>query len=214
MVNRLCAVALLLGLQTACSTLATLHGARTLEPGEVQVGVAASVQHGNNPLATVLPFFPQLELAGRYGIRQDLDMGLRVFLFGGGGDLRYRFFRSERFDLAVAPATAFFYLPTLGGSAELRAPVLGEVQLGKHLSVGGGPSLVLRDQWNRVKVGGDSGLQSRVDVYAGAGGRLEFHGWPIVLGFTTDLYAQPARAAGLAWSAGVDLALRNPKKKE
>jgi hypothetical protein len=51
-------------------------------------------------------------------------------------------------------------------------------------------------------------------VYAGAGGRLEFHGWPIVLGLSTDLYAQPARAAGLAWSAGVDLSLRNQKKKD
>jgi hypothetical protein len=214
MVKRVLGLALLLALQTACSTLATLHGARTLEPGTVQVGVAASLQHGNNPLATTLAFFPQLELAARYGVREDLDVGMRAFLFGVGGDMRYRFFRSERLDFATAPGVTLFYIPTVGGSAELRSPVLGELQLGEYFSVAGGPALVLRDQWNTLKLADERGLQSRVDVYAGGGGRLEFHGWPIVLGFTLDLYAQPARSAGLAWSAGVDLALRNKKKEE
>ncbi|MEQ1572474.1 MAG: hypothetical protein ABMA64_43035 [Myxococcota bacterium] len=196
-----------------CSSLATLHGARTLDPGEVQVGVAASVQHGNNPLTSELAFLPQLELAARVGVDEDVDVGMRAYLVGAGGDVRYRFHHSDTFDLATAPGLDLFYLPTVGGSAQLRTPVLGEWIVSRSFSVGGGPALLLRDQWNRVKVEGETGTSARLDVFLGGGGRLQVLAGPVVFGAALDVYAQPARRAGPAWSAGVDLALRTPPKR-
>jgi hypothetical protein len=197
-----------------CSTLATVHGARTLAPGEVEAGVAISLQKSANPVGSSLAFTPQVELVGRYGVADDVDVGLRAYLLGGGADVRYRFLSRGRWDFAVAPGLDLFYLPTLGGSMGLRTPVLGEVQLGDRMAVSGGPSLLLRDQWNRVALGDASGVQSRIDAFAGGGLRWEWHGKPVVFGVSGDLYAQPVRASGLAWSAGLDLGLRQPERAE
>ena len=212
---KLASLATALALATACSTLSTLHGARTLDPHESQVGFALSVQHGASPLGNVLAL-PQVEVAARYGVKPDVDVGFRVYLLGVGADVRYRFFSSEKLDLATAPGIDTFWIPGAGGaagqgSAELRAPVLAEVQLGRAFSIGGGPALLLRDQWNSVTAGDVHGLQSRVDVYAGGGARVELHGKRVALGVSSDVYGQPSRSSGAAWSIGLDLSFRHPK---
>jgi hypothetical protein len=213
-VRRILGLATLVSLATACSTLSTLHGARTLEPHQTAVGFGISLQHASNPLGNVLPAFPQVELAVRWGLVPDVDVGFRAYLLGLGGDVRYRFYHDDRLDLAVAPGLDAFYFPSQGGSANLRAPLLGEVQLNRTFSLGGGPALMLRDQWNQVALGDAKGLTSRVDVYAGGGARIEAHGPYVAVGLSTDLYAQPARVAGLAWSAGVDLSFTHARRSK
>lgn len=203
-------IALLLALGTACSTLSTLHGAEPLAKGKHEFAVGMSLQTGSNSLSYAGVPIPQLEFAGRWGLGQDVDFGFRAWLLGAGFDARYRFWHDERHHLAIAPAIGGFYLPTVGGSVELHAPVLGQVDLARWAKLSGGPRVVMRDQINPVAMpSGDKGRIARIDVFAGGGARLELAlGRRAWIGFTTDVYAQPARHAIPGWSLGLDFAFR------
>lgn len=209
----LVAAGLLLG--TACSTLATMEGARTLEPGQAQVGGGLSLQHGASPLSYSGVPIPQVEIAGRVGVAPDVDVGLRAYLLGMGFDTRYRFWQGGRWHLAVAPGLFGAWVPALTGtvagqgSVELRTPVTAEVVLSDAWSVSFGPRLVLRDQWNSLAVAGGRGAVSRLDVFAGGSARVELRARRLVVGLSGDAFAQPARHGGLGWSAGVDLGFRS-----
>lgn len=206
-------VAALLGLGAACSTLSTLHGARTLEPGQVQAGVGLTLQRGANPLSNAGLPLPQAEVAVRVGVSPDVDVGARLYLLGTGFDVRYRFFQQDRLHLAVAPGLSGFWLPISDlarqGSVEVVAPLVAEYALKPWLAVSAGPRVVLRDQFNGIKdetLG--KGRTSRLDAFTGGGARLEVHTGRLVLGLAGAALAQPARRGGLAWSAGLDIGLR------
>ncbi|MBN2800013.1 MAG: hypothetical protein JXX28_12790 [Deltaproteobacteria bacterium] len=213
---RLGAVAALLGAGTACSTLSTLHGARTLDPGQTQVGVALSVQQGGNALSNAGIPLPQTELALRVGLAEDVDVGARLYLLGAGMDARYRFYHQGRWHLAVDPGISGFWIPIGGlakqGSVETQVPVIAELELGDNSSWSLGPRVVLRDQFNGIDDDAlGAGSVARLDVFAGAGTRLELRHRRLVLGVSGDLLGQPARHGGPAWSAGVDFSLKRPK---
>jgi hypothetical protein len=216
--RRVLLLAVVLALQTACSTLATMEGAKPLAKGQAQVGMGLSLQVGGNPISYAGVPLPQLELAGRVGVAEDVDVGLRLYLLGAAFDTRYRFWHRDRLHLAVAPGLSGFWIPAVGGtasgqgSAELRVPVTAEVDVAKWLSVSGAPRLLLRDQWNSVSFAGvGSGASSRLDVYTGFGARGELHVRRFVMGLSGDVFLQPARSGGLAWSVGLDFGLRGKK---
>lgn len=211
--TRLLVPGLLLLLGVGCSTLSSLSGARTLEPGQAQVGLALSAQRGGSPLSYAGFPLPQAELVGRIGVSEDFDVGFRSYLIGAGFDARYRFYRGERVHLAVAPGLAGAWLPPFAGvgvgSVDLRAPVVGEVEISRLLSVSGGPQLILRDQWNSISTPElGRGTSARLDVFAGGGARIQMHPGRLVLGIAGDVYAQPVRFGGTSWSVGIDVGLR------
>lgn len=201
-----------------CTTLSTLEGARTLEPGQLQVVGGLSLQRGGNPLSYAGIPIPQLEVAGRYGVAPDLDLGFRLYMLGLGTDVRYRFIHEGDLHVAVTPGLYGFWLPGAGsgqGSIEVRTPLTAEYELTEVVSVAGGPRLVLRNQWNSIddpEIG--RGSATRLDVFAGAGGRLELHPKRLVVGFGLDLYGQPTRYGGLSWSAGVDFGFRSRSRAD
>lgn len=209
MTARLSLFAAALLLSTACSTLATLHGAQPLPKGRSEITVAASAQTGSNALSYAGFPIPQLELAGRFGLADDLDLGLRVWMIGAGFDFRYRVWHDGNKHLAIAPAFGGFYLPGAGGSFEVHAPVIGELELARWASVSGGPRVVVRDQINAVRISDEHARVARIDVFAGGGSRLELAlARRVRLGFSVDVYAQPARHAIPGWSLGLDVAFR------
>lgn len=198
----------------ACSTLSTIDGARTLDRGQTQWKLALSEQYASNGLSTA-GALPQVEVAYRRGIAEDFDAGLRFYLLGVMADARYRVVHEGRWHVAVNPAVGVFAIPTLGGSLDVRTPVIAEYEVTPWFSVAAGPKAILRTPWNSVDLGdGKRTVQGRFDVFAGGALRLELRLRRFSLGVSGDLYGQPARASGAAWSIGVDLALRGRKKAE
>ena len=212
--KRLCLAIAALALGTACSTLSTIHGARTLEPGQVEVGFATSLQRGGNPITIGTIPLPQPELALRFGLRDNMDLGWRLYPVGAQVDLRYRFYHQDNLHVAFDPALGALWVPlyggTLGGqgSVTVRAPVIAEYEIGPYSSIMGGPTLILRRQRNAIEAPGIEGARlTRLDAFAGGGVRYEVHPKQIVLGASFDLYAQPARHAGPAFSVGLDFGI-------
>ena len=193
-------------LALSCTTLHTVDGARTLEPKEVQVSVAGSVQGNQNgfSVATGIPV-GQGEAAVRVGLVEDLDIGTRVYIGGVYTDLRYRFARAGAWDLAVAPGMGGLFLPVPNysvGTLDFRAPLRAERDLGKrwNLSVGTTPMA-------RRYLGG-------MDLYLGANARFELELPVYYLGLGADVLAQPAHGYPPAWVAGIDMGLRIPPKAQ
>lgn len=205
--KRIIAIAIALAVQFACSTLQTLDGAKTVEPGRTEYALALSLQTGSNPLSyTGIPI-PQIEFALRHGIAPDVDYGFRAYLLGAGFDVRYRFWHKDGLHLAVAPGVGGLYFPTVGGSFEVRAPLTAEAELTRHLDVSGGPRVVMRDQINPVRLSStEKGRSARMDVFTGLSGRVELTPGKgaFVLGLGADVYAQPARHVVPGWSIGLD----------
>lgn len=190
--KHLLAIAVLFGSQVACSTLQTLDGAKTLEPGRTEYKLAMSLQTGSNPLSyTGIPI-PQLEFAVRHGVAPDVDYGFRAYLLGAGFDVRYRFWHHNGLHVAVAPGVGGLYFPTIGGSFEVRAPLTAEAELTPHWSISGGPRVVMRDQINPVKLSAtEKGRAARIDVFTGVSAHLELvpGKGSFALGVGADVYA-------------------------
>jgi hypothetical protein len=212
---RLGFAAFALAFAVGCSTLARVNGAKTLEPGQTQIGVSGSLQQGANPLSTGTIPLPQGEVFVRRGLAPNLDMGARLYLVGAGMDVRYRFYEGERLHLAINPGYGVVMVPFVGsvrgsGSLDVRVPLIAEWELGPRSSIAGGPTLVLRRQRNDFtwSLGAeDTARVLRLDAYAGAGARYAYSQGRVILGVNADLYAQTARHAGPAYAVGVDLSL-------
>lgn len=196
-------------LLAGCSTLSTLDGARTLEPGVGQVGGALNVQSGASFLTNELPL-PQVELATRYGLAEDLDVGARAWLLGVGMDLRYRFLQQGPWHVAVQPGLAAFALPAEDAlsisSVDLRLPVTAELELHRRWSLTGGPRVLHRVQVNGSAFGARP--VARLDSYVGAGTGLRWQPGQLGLFVAGELLAQPVRHAGPAWTVGLGGDLR------
>lgn len=189
----------------ACTTLSTLDGATTLDPGEVQLTGAASVQGGSNAVssATLVPV-PQGDIALRVGWRPDTDLGLRLYAGGVQADMRYRFVQGDTWDLAVAPGLGGLGLP-VGGVLDVRAPVRAERGFGDkggRLVLGLTP--VARSTFANIQ----AGSSAHIELYMGGLVRMQFPVGPVLLGGSLDVYAQPARGLPPAYSLGVDVQLR------
>lgn len=219
---RLLAICAALALGCACSTLSRVNGAKTLEPGQAQIGVSGTIQRAGNPLSVGTLPLPQAEVFGRIGLVENVDAGLRLYLVGAGFDVRYRFYHQNRVHFAVDPALSAVWLPFVGGlpagqgSFDVRAPVIGELEFGKQArnSISGGPTLLLRNQYNSVDMAElGKGRLWRLDAYAGGGLRYEGRPGGAVIGVVGDIFATPARNAGIAYALGVDLSVRTRQKK-
>lgn len=114
---------------SACS-MATLGPARPIDPGETQVVVAPAamrVGRGSKPYVG-----PQLELGGRVGLTDSVDLGARLWLPlpGYTFDSRIALRKAKNnhgLDLALQPGLSYLYVP---GGSDNDAPLhIGTVSL-------------------------------------------------------------------------------------
>ncbi len=195
---------MIVGLFFACTTLSTLDGATTLDPGVVQVAAAGSLQVGSNSVssATWIPV-PQADLAMRVGLRPNTDLGVRLYLGGVQADLRYRFLQTQGWDLAVAPGVGGLALP-IGGVLDVRAPLRAERGIGQGHRL----SLGLTPMGRTTFVALGTGSTGHLELYLGGFVRAQWALGPVFLGTSLDLMGQSSRGLPPAMSLGVDLALR------
>ncbi len=199
-----------------CLTLARTKGAKTLERGQVEVGLIGPALQGRLDPSAQLPV-PQGAVEVRIGLGQDVDLGLQGTLLGGGLDVRYRFLQRGPWHVAVAPGAGFVLQPSLFNPAQLggmegRLPLLVEVEATPWLSASGGAQLVFREVAN---LGLPIGVVWRFDLWAGAGARLEAHGGLFAVGLAADVYAVPTtHIPRPVWVAGLDVKLRTRTREE
>lgn len=181
-----------------CTTLSTLDGARTLDPGQVQVAGAVSVQGGTNAIsrATGIPV-GQVELGARYGVVEHVDVGARVYVGGALVDVRYRFAERGPWDFAVAPGIGGLPAKRLG-RVDVRGPIRAQRPLGDHWDV----TLGLTPAARFTPGLGD------VELLLGGAARVEYHRKRLVLGASLDVVGQPSLGVRPAYSAGIDVGWR------
>jgi len=138
---------LLLGaLASGCATYTTLGSARTIDEGTSQLYVAPELSRTKRfgkPL-----FSPQLELGARYGLTEDVELGLRLWLPNASLGAKVQLHRSpsehEGFDLALEPSVG--YLGGFSGTATGEGDTLHVLTFGLPVlagwNVGGGHQLV------------------------------------------------------------------------
>lgn len=196
----------MIALLAACTTLHTVEGAKTLEPGQWQFATAGSVQGRQNGISTALGVpIGQGEVGFRYGLVPDVDIGTRVYIGGLYTDVRYRFLERGEWDLAVAPGIGGFVIPDPTrptGTLDLRTPVRAQRPLGPRWDASMGVTPMARN-----------GLGT-FDLLLGANARLEFHTPRFFLGLGGDVYAQPTYGFQPAWVAGLDMGLRTRSRAE
>lgn len=116
-----------------CPSTTTLGMARTLDKGHLQLAVAPGI-YGFVPLPGAPyegpPGTVQLEVAGRYGLTDDVEMGLKLWLYGAQLESKLSLLRSRPdsgIDIALAPAGgAVFYSQGVGapGQYNFHLPLL------------------------------------------------------------------------------------------
>ncbi len=130
-----------------CPSMTTMGTARTLDQGETQFFVAPEYSRfsmGGQPLSE-----PTVEIGGRYGITDEVEVGARVWLPGYAVDTKIALLRSETedsgWDLSVAPAVS--YMGSMSGTAEGSGYELHVTTIYLPLligyNLGGGNSVVL-----------------------------------------------------------------------
>ncbi len=199
---------------SGCSTSALVDGARTLEPGQKAVGLGMSLQRGTTTTSDGLGIpLPQVELGLRWGVAPDLDIGLKLYMWGLYTDARYRFARYGAWDLAIAPGVGGFWfaLPGYqGGVMDLHVPLRAQRDLGPQSAwswtLEGGT--IVRETFGRVKSDGFIGDFGQLELLVGGGTRLERWGdrgfWGV--SFTTHL--QPWWGRSPSWALGLDFGMR------
>lgn len=205
--------ALLVGLlaTAGCTTLGTLRGARTLDPGQDALQLSGSLQAGSSAMSLGLGAFPlpQLELAYRHGLAEDVDVGFRTWLFGASADVRYRFWRKERVHVAVSPSLGGAVLPVpdfVLGNVDLDLPLLVDVEVSRRSTLTLAPRTLARQNYALVAVPGmEPGRTGRYELLAGGGARYELRLDPLRLGVFGDLLRNTTRGGPPWWTAGVDV---------
>lgn len=138
-----------LGVLPGCPNPNAYTVPRTLDPGDLQIGVADDVYGFTTKLTTpatatspaltqtangVTPMLPSV--IGRYGLADGLDVGFRLAnFFALGGDLKVRLLRGS-VDLAVDPGTELMYVTTTGAASSPSANTAGVFYLHAPLLVG------------------------------------------------------------------------------
>lgn len=112
-----CLATLSLFILSACPSTSTLKSARTLDEGRMRFAIAPEFQSfslGGAPLRK-----PQLELAARYGLTDNIEIGAKIWLPGLEADVKYALSRSEDgnsgWDLSIDPGLG--YVGGISGTA-------------------------------------------------------------------------------------------------
>lgn len=141
----LLALAALAASSTGCLLAGNYHSARTLDKGTSSFGMTFSMTTFENTTTdsstgttdvdrvTIPNLIP--ELAYHIGVTDDTEVGGRVSLgaLGLEADVKYRFYRSDKLHLAVAPAVSYQAFVILQGVG-LRVPGVLTYEISDHLA--------------------------------------------------------------------------------
>ncbi|MBN1335159.1 MAG: hypothetical protein JXB39_04305 [Deltaproteobacteria bacterium] len=201
-----------MSLVSGCTSVATLQGARPLEPGQRSFQAGVSLQYGSSAVSGALGLpVPQLDVRWRRGLAPDLDWGLGAYLFGVRADLRYRFAQAGRWHFAAQPGLALAGLPVptyLVMNTDLDLPVLAEVTFGQGSSLTLSGRVLARESVAWVSSTGlGAGVSGRYEFLAGGGMRYGLSFRRVGLGVFGDGLANTTRG-GPAWiTGGVDVTI-------
>lgn len=213
----------------ACASLATVHTAHVVRPGETKLAANASLVGGGIPGLTLgnalgvddpalrdvgVPV-AQVEAEVRHGFAPRWDAGMRVFLTGVAGDVKFQFLQRESWDAAFAPgfSTSYINFRTAGvrqqfGELDVTLPVLFGRRFGRSSSVVFGPKVQGRFSFNAVDSPEVQGQGTRFILLAGGTGVLNLslgRGWSLPLELSA--YRDWTESSGYAYSAGIGLAV-------
>jgi len=211
------AALLLAPLLAGCTSVATLQGARPIEPGTRSWQLGTSVQYGSSAASAGLGVpLPQVDVGWRHGLTPDLDWGIRAYVLGIRGDLRYRFAQSGNWHFAAQPGLALAGLPVptyLVMNVDLDMPVLAEVVIGRRASLTLAGRGLAREHvaWLSSSDSG-SGVSGRYEFLAGGGVRYAMTFGRVGLGIFGDALVNTTRG-GPPWATGgLDVSL-GPRRR-
>lgn len=141
-----------------CGALTDYHSARTLAPGEAEVGLevgAISIAEG----ASIGGALPSGALTSRHGLSEGFELGLRMGSMGAEVTGKWRLY-DDGVVVAAAPTAGGFVLGADTWWVGARAPVLVEVPFG------GGHGVVFSPRVQAQYIG--------VDDFFGSGGGVAF----------------------------------------
>jgi hypothetical protein len=182
LMNRLLVIGLLVG-GSGCLMSGNYHSAKTLGKGESQVGITFSATRydvtssdGNGGTETDSIVLPNIipEITYHIGMSENVEVGGRASLgaLGLEGDVKYRFFKSDKLHLAIAPAISYQAFVVLQGVG-FRLPGILTYQLADNFDF----TAALFGSTTRYSVPGDS-TGSDFDTFRGTlvstGGAIGF----------------------------------------
>jgi hypothetical protein len=197
-----------------CSNSALVDGARTLEPGQKALGVGMSLQRGTTTISDGLGIpLPQFEVGVRWGVVEDLDVGLKLYMWGFYTDVRYRFAGYGGWDFALAPGVGGYWLLIPGyqlGFFDLHVPIRGQLDLGEKARWNWTveASTIVRETFGRINSNGFVGDFGQLELLIGGGTRLEHWGQNGFFGLSFTAHGQPWWGRPPAWAIGVDFGVR------
>lgn len=165
-------------LLAGCGALSDYHSARTLAPGEAEVGFEASA-FGGADADRVGEFLPGGAITSRHGIEDGFELGLRLGTMGAEVTGKWRL-GAEDPDvmLATAPTVSGFILTGETWWAGLRVPLLIELPFGEGHGVVFSPRVQVQGFHTEGFLGGGGG---GVVFNGGAGVALSLLLGPVVL---------------------------------
>jgi hypothetical protein len=176
----LCIALFVLLAGTGCLSYTTVHTATPLEQGEASFKGAGGYQSYALPnfddSASASINVPATEFHGRVGLGNNMDLGAKLFFFGGGVDLNYAPINTSNFALSVNPAIAYSQISSGSGQSTSEVGwgtgvvnVLADVVKTDAFTftVGAKPGLVYlradNDSITTPALGGTAGLEFRVN---------------------------------------------------
>jgi hypothetical protein len=184
----------------ACTTLSTVNGAKTIEPKTWKTGLGASLQN-NNPLSTAIGIpVPQIEILVRYGLRENLDMGTRIYIGGLLFDLRYQFWQQGDWIFAIDPSIGGLYSP-IGGVADIRMPIIAQKDLNEKWSFATGLTPISQNTYVFFPGMRENMKHNSMGTFV----RMEKTGRTFTWGFSTDIYERTDLGIMPSINFGIDL---------
>ncbi|MBO4351664.1 MAG: hypothetical protein J6A01_12070 [Proteobacteria bacterium] len=149
---------------TSCASLTTMQTAGVVPEGQVRWAIASTGTGGEGD--TKPSADPNFEAAVRYGIAENVDVGLKLDLLGAQVGAKYQFMRGD-FDAAVGIEAGYQWVRNAGTDdpsshvIQLQVPVLMEKHFNPYVGLAFGPKLlgiVIAATDNREDIWKDSGL--------------------------------------------------------
>lgn len=199
-------------LATGCPSLSTLQTPSTVPKGKLRGAVGAEAVGIKSGGASIT--LPQLELGLRYGVTDNLDLGAKLYGFGGELGLKYQFLRGE-IDGAVAPAVSYMSISASasgnGNTATsslsilyLHLPILFGYNVSENVTLGFGPKALLVRSSAEAK-GNDAKASATNSGFLGGA----YVGIPLKLGDAfwiapeLNIYKAFSGVGGVLWQGGI-----------
>ena len=149
---------------TSCASLSTMQTAGVVPEGEVRWAIASTGTGGEGDTKPVAD--PNFEASVRYGVSENVDIGLKIDFLGAQIGAKYQFARGE-FDAAIGIEAGYQWVRNAGTDdpsshvLQVQVPVLMEYHFNPYVGLGFGPKVLgifVPKTDERADIWADSGL--------------------------------------------------------